>query len=275
MTEQNAHAHAICRSQQRFAHAMLQRLSNLSVCARLLAPAFTLVLGLSVASPAHAALLELRPTADNTLYEDPLGNASNALGESLFAGKTQTELLRRSLLKFDLSALPAGATIDAVSLTLHCTRSVSLAEPVALHRTLASWGEGTSLALGAGGNGSQSTAGDATWLHRFYTTESWSTPGGDFALAPSTTTLVSGIGSYEWTGDALRTDVQAWLTNASQNFGWTLLGNEELIGSAKRFASRENIDEQLRPLLRVAYTIPAPATSVLACAALVLRRRSR
>ncbi len=281
MTDKATDPHAIARAPRRFARVMMHTrmpsltltLSSLAPKARLLAPACLLCASLFSASSAHAAVLELQPVADNTLYEDPLGNASNALGESLFAGKTQTELLRRGLLRFDLSAIPAGSVIDSVSLTLHCTRSVSLAETVSLHRTLASWGEGTSLALGAGGGGTQSTANDATWLHRFYSTESWSTPGGDFAPLASATTLVSGLGSYEWTGDALRSDVQAWLTNASQNFGWTLLGNEDLIGGAKRFASRENLDEQIRPLLRVAYTIPAPSTGMLALGLFALRRR--
>lgn len=230
------------------------------------------------ASFALAGVVELQPVADNTLYEDPLGNASNALGESFFAGKTQTELLRRGLLRFDLASIPRDAVIDSVTLTLHCTRSISLAEPVSLHRSLASWGEGTSIALGAGGGGTQSTTGDATWLHRALGSTLWTTPGGDFASLASATTDVSGIGAYMWSSDAMRADVQSWLLSSEENHGWAVLGNEELMGSAKRFASRENMNVELRPVLQIAFTIPAPGFAMVSLATfgvLCSRRRQK
>lgn len=251
---------------------MLQISSKLSGNARSLA---LVTCALVIAPLGHASIIELRPTADNTLYEDSLGNFSNALGESFFAGKTQTELLRRGLLRFDFSAIPSGAVIDSVTLTLHCTRSISLAEPVSLHRGLAGWGEGTSNALGSGGGGTQATLGDATWLHQSLGGMLWTTPGGDFTSLASATIDVSGIGAYVWSSSGMRDDVQTWLANSASNHGWTVLGNEQLIGSAKRFASRENLNADLRPLLTVAYTIPTPGYGYIIIAACGALRRRR
>ena len=51
-------------------------------------------------------------------------------------------------------------------------------------------------------------------------------------------------------------DVQLWLDNPSQNFGWIVIGDETQIETAKRFATKENTDNggQDRPSLVVNFT---------------------
>jgi hypothetical protein len=213
------------------------------------------------------------PAKDNTLYEDPQGTRSNGAGASMFAGTTSFRggyKFRRALIAFDFAdSIPAGATIRSVRLVLHMSRTVAPADTVSLHRVLASWGEGTSVAsggFGGGGGGGPAATGDATWLHRFFSTLTWSTPGGDFTPTPSAQIQVGGIDSYTWgSTPAMMADVESWLHDPGANYGWILVG-EELSGiaSAKRFDTREGDVAADRPRLVVEYTVPAQVASALA-----------
>lgn len=231
-----------------------------------------------LAPVAGADTISLSASADNTLYEDPFGSLSNGRGQYMFAGATQVEILRRALISFDLSAIPAGSTITGARLTLHMSRTITTGELVSLHRALAPWGEGASLGLLEEGQGAPAEPGDATWLHRFYPTELWATPGGDFAPNPSASTFIFDVGFYTWgLSDELVPDLQHWLDQPSDNHGWIILGNEEHPASAKRFDTREHVESAFRPVLVVDYTpIPGPGLSgfcVFAALAATLRAR--
>lgn len=192
---------------------------------------------------------------DNTLYQDTTGSLSDGMGQHFFAGKTNIGAIRRALIAFDLSGkIPQGATILSAALTLNLTRTASLGQRIDLHRVLKDWGEGSSVGAGDEGSGGPATAGDATWKHRFFNTEFWASQGGDFSLAPSDTLTVAGVGSYTW-ASSLETvrDVQLWLDSASTNFGWILIGNESQLQTTKRFASKDNTADSLRPRLVVTY----------------------
>jgi hypothetical protein len=130
---------------------------------------------------------------------------------------------------------------------------------------LADWGEGASNATGGGGgSGAPAAAGDATWLHTFFNTATWTTAGGDFLGASSATTAVGGVANYTWTSPQLAADVQSWLAAPATNFGWLLLGNEAVNQTVKRFDTRENATAAFRPVLSVDYTpIPEPMTAIL------------
>lgn len=202
--------------------------------------------------------LTLQCVRDNTLYEDILGASSNGVGANLFVGKTNSNLIRRGLVRFNLGIIPAGATVTSATLTMYMSRTINGSQAVTVHRTLADWGEGTSNAGGNEGNGAGATPGDATWVNRFFgTTNFWNTAGGDFVAGASSTTSVSGTGSYSWTGAGLVADVQAWVDDPSSNFGWLIKGNEATFPTAKRFDSRENSNGSRRPVLSVTYTPPA------------------
>ncbi len=219
-------------------------------------PAFCAVL-VACVSCARADSITLIASQDNTLYEHPAGLLSNGSGSFLFAGVTQTISIRRALIRFDLSAIPPGSTIDSAQLILAMDRTTTGGIAFNLHRVTAAWGEGASNAGDPGGLGAPAEPGDATWLHRFYDTEFWSTPGGDFAGAPSATATVAFVGTYQWGPTAgMIADVQHWLDNPSQNFGWILKAADESIVSAKRFHSRESALPDARPRLVVHFTPP-------------------
>jgi len=232
---------------------------------------------LFASSSAGAAVVSLGPDADNTLFADPNGAVSNGLGENIFVGRNGQGAVRRGVLSFDVAAsVPAGSTINSATLTLHLSQaSNSSTVAMSLNRLLADWGEGTSISLG--GSGAASTPGDATWLHRFYSNDLWTSPGGDFAAAPGASTSVSVVGTYNWSSAALTADVQQWLDNPSSSFGWILLGDELTNNSAKRFDSRENATESFRPTLTIDFTpAPEPATlGLIACTVLLRRVRLR
>ncbi|MFO0839052.1 MAG: DNRLRE domain-containing protein [Phycisphaerae bacterium] len=236
---------------------------------------FTAVAVMLVANGAtRADAITLPATRDNTLFETTSGTTSNGAGTAMFAGRNSqaVDSRRRAVLMFDVaSGVPAGATIDAVSLTLTNSAANSTLETVEMHRLLASWGEGTSVAASGGGSGAPASAGDATWLHRFFNGTSWTQPGGDFASTASATAGVAGPGAYDWTSTpALVSDVQSFLESPAGNFGWILIGNEAAASTAKRFSTREDPLITARPALRIDFTpIPEPTSGLYLAAALL------
>jgi hypothetical protein len=210
---------------------------------------------------AQAATVTLTPSLDNTLYQDSKGALSNALGPNIFAGQTNFAGARRAVLKFDVTSIPAGSTITSATLTLTLTQGNTEADPQFLHRVLASWGEGTSDTgddtLNPGGSGDFSTTNDATWIHRFYSGTTWTTPGGDFDPNFSAGTVVGDVdGPQNFSGAGLVADVQAWLNAPATNHGWLVKGLEGGPRNAKRYASRNNPTPSLRPALTITFTPP-------------------
>lgn len=198
---------------------------------------------------------------DNTLYEDPSGLLSNATGSGLFVGLTATPEIRRALVQFDVAAsVPAGARILEAHLGITVTRTIVGTNFNAFaHRVLAPWGEGTSLAPGQQGGGGAATANDATWLHRFYNTQLWTNPGGDFALPHSAVIDTPSLGPASSAfSPALVADVQDMLDHPSGNFGWLLKTDETASSASRRIGSRESTTP---PTLTVTYMLPGQSAT--------------
>ena len=220
---------------------------------------------LSAATPARSNNVTLVSSKDNTLFEDGTGSLSDGAGVDMFAGQTAAVSNRRALIRFNLvGSLPPGSTITSAILSLHMNRSIVGALPFALHRVLKDWGEGSSNATGGGGgSGAPATTGDATWLHTFYPTSLWTTPGGDFAAATSATIVVDTVNTYTWgSTPGMVADVQFWANDPAANFGWILIGDETQ-NSTKRFDTRESATSGFRPTLTLVFTtstgVPGPA----------------
>jgi hypothetical protein len=224
---------------------------------RFLSGWWTLAVALGAAWPAGAETLTLVAVRDNTLYENAVGSVSNGAGEYFFIGTTGGGALRRGLVRFDVSSLPAGATVTDATLTLHMSRTNPGTHPATVHRLLADWGEGTSDAEFEEGQGAPSTAGDATWIHTFYDTSIWATPGGVFDPNSGPAVAIGEVGFYSWSGARLVADVQAWHADAAANFGWMVRGQEAGATTAKRFDTRENATPEFRPMLVITHTAPA------------------
>lgn len=216
------------------------------------------------------ATTTLTSDRDNTLYGE--GGASNGAGTRMFTGfRSLDGALRRAVVRFDVAgAIPAGATILAVELDVTVVQTIVGAYDQELHRATSDWGEGTSFAASGQGFGAAPTAGDTTWSERMFPGTLWATPGGDFVPAASSTVAAGAQGTYTFPSTAaLVADVQAWVDTPATNFGWFILGEEDLsvnFTTAKAIATHE--DASNAPVLRVTHTVPASATAYgTSCAA--------
>lgn len=237
------------------------------------------VLELSAGLPA-GAIYKVMPTtspgsttldaaADTVLSADN-DNASNGVGPYLFAGNTAGGINfapRRSLLKFDVSGLPAGAQAVSAALTLVENKTIVGAKVFTIHRVTAQWAEGLSDSGDPGGIAVPAQFGDATWLYSQVTNTSpyagteWLTPGGDFISSASASTSVNSGGPYTWNGSAMAGDVNAWIADPASNNGWLLKGPEVAnTTEAKRFASKDYVIATDRPKLAISYAVPPAAT---------------
>jgi hypothetical protein len=196
----------------------------------------------------------LTPIADTTLYGES-GDLGNGAGEHLFAGVTGRGNERRTLLRFDLSAIPASATLTRVRLTLTVDRTQAGPLGFGLHRVSTAWSEGVEDASGQEGRGAPNPSG-ATWT-RASLSSTWGAPGGDFEAAASGSAIVDISGTQAvWEGAGLLADAQAWQGAPALNHGWLMrVSPADVPRTAKRFGSREGEPGQ-RPTLLVEYTLP-------------------
>lgn len=195
-------------------------------------------------------------TRDNTIYE--ASTNTNGGGGHLFAGSTNNSLVRRTLIAFDLSEIPAGSTILAASLQLTVSRTISGNSNQSLYRLLKDWGEGSQVAGGEEGAGAPAASGDATWFSNFHNTSTWDNEGGDYTATASATAVVGGDETAAvWEEVQLVTDLQNWIDGTHPNHGWILIGNENISTTAKRFYSSDNSTASVTqvPRLTVRYQI--------------------
>ncbi|MFT4735359.1 MAG: hypothetical protein ACI9DJ_000028 [Algoriphagus sp.] len=217
-----------------------------------------------LSTPLHAQVtLELGAEMDNSIFSENSAK-SNGAGINIFAGKIQNgSAFRRGLIKFDISGLPEDIIIKSVFLELYVYRSArntTTAHKFKIHKILESWGEAGSTGNGAG---SPAQIGDATWSQRFYPNTNWNVAGGDFEPISSAEAFASYnsivLNKAEWSSNKMISDINSWIENPSANYGWILIGDETINGSAKGFASRELAPplDYGRPKLKITYTIPS------------------
>ena len=197
----------------------------------------------------YAEEIQIIADKDNTIFSES-GSESNGAGGDIYVGRTNGGNLRRALIHFDIAGfLPVGSTIESVTLTLSMTKTRAGTETISIHTLNANWGEGTSESTGGG---TAATPNDATWTQSFFDSLSWTTNGGDFISTADASTTVGGNGQYNWGFNAeMVADVQNWLDNPDNNFGWLIKGNEESDQTTKRFDSREG---PTKPTLTVTYS---------------------
>jgi len=205
-----------------------------------------------------AAVETVTVTEDTFINSGQPGNNAGATGW-FDAGRDGAGGVRRGLLRFDLSGIPAGSTVTSATLQLTVVK-VPANGPVNstfdLFRMLGDWKEGTE----SGSSGAPAASGETTWNARILGTANWTTPGArsDAAATASASTAVGSTDNakYSWTGPGLVADVQLWVNDAAQNFGWLLTSRAESSSrSVRGFASRESGADA--GTLTVVYT-PAP-----------------
>ncbi len=157
--------------------------------------------------------------SDATLIENSDGAAANGAGPAVFAGRTNLpdDTVRRALLRFDLmtKALPKRPAAAAIESVALVLANI-MEPPGAAPREFR--------------------------LHRLLA---------DWGEGASSS--FGGTGIYRFEGDGLLRDVTQWLRYPESNFGWILIGDETERMTARAFASRENPEPSLRPVLEIRY----------------------
>lgn len=216
-----------------------------------------------ISTHSFGATLQVISSKDNTLYESATGATSNGIGSFTFIGKTGPNdgiNLRRTLTKFDVSAIPAGSTVNSVSVGFTISKAPPGAQPDSadLHLLLTDWGERTSDAPGNEGSGTAAEVGDATWLHTFFSTQFWSTIGGDFSPT-SSANITYGVSNNEViifaSNSNLVADVQLWVDTPADNFGWIIIGDETTVKNSRRLNSRESATGTPVLIIDYSYTV--------------------
>ena len=222
------------------------------------------VVGLMLTAPLSATTVLIDASKDNTLYESPMGLLSNGSGNHLFIGRTSGQEKRRALLAFNnLSAIPAEATITSVKLHIYVNKEKSAMTTVNLARVTQDWGEGESQAADEEGKGGDPVSGDATWIHAKNPEVTWNNPGGDFSEVASATLQIDATGTYTFgSTPQMIADVEDWLDNPGNNFGWILIAGENG-QTSKRLHSRDNSEADSRPMLEVTYSLDGDDTPLV------------
>ncbi|TDR19444.1 DNRLRE domain-containing protein [Marinicella litoralis] len=208
-------------------------------------------------SSVFADTINIPASKDNTLIETTADALSNGAGVYFFVGRTaqQENSIRRGLLKFDLSAIPSGSTINDATLEITSTMSIAGEQNLTLHSLSQDWGESTSNSNASGGGiGAPAEPGDATWTDAYHENIAWLSLGGHYNATASATTAANGTGLVTFNAPGLTSDVQNWFNNPANNFGWIVIGNEASGTTAFRFNSRENASTP--PNLVVNFTPP-------------------
>lgn len=232
-----------------------------------------MILTLFAGTVANADSVVLNANHDNNIASELPGNSSGG-ADAITVGRNNQGNLRRGMLSFDLvGALPGGATVTSVTLTMNLIQGQGN-RVISLRPALTSWGEG--IATGTGGQGSAAGAGDATWSSSHFGSTLWSTAGGDFGPVSASTNVNAAVpGLYQWSSAAMLADVNGWLANPTSNFGWFMVGVENVNQTAMRFESRESTAGNV-PRLTIEYTVPTPgAMGLLGLGALAVGRRRR
>lgn len=211
-----------------------------------------------------ADTVTLEPAKDNTLFSE--NDNSNGRG-FLFSGSTQSRTIdgttfgkRRALIQFDLTgSVPAEAVIENVSLSVFFDRRGPISDgtdiDTLLHRLNQDWGESGNSEVELG-MGELPEPGDATWNYNFFDTDDWNFPGCDYVTTPSAIQTITEVAPalLTWNSPTLVSDVQAWLLNPEQNFGWIFIVDESVFGGAIRFLSRESNMADNRPKLTIEFS---------------------
>ena len=224
------------------------------------------ILALIGALTVSAETVTLHPVADTALHEAFPDNNFGAF-PFVHGGTTGKNTKNRGLYRFELAGIPEGSRIDSVLVRFTITfvaPSLSVPEvEFGLHRMLTAWDEGTKdSSRGMGGR--LATEGEATWRWSSQPGE-WQSPGGsegiDYTAPASSTAVIGNVQTYEFLSTPeLVQDVQGWLDEPAGNFGWMLKSaQEDLVQSAKRFASRESATP---PALIIEYSPPAPEVRI-------------
>jgi hypothetical protein len=154
-----------------------------------------------------------------------------------------------TLLKFDLSSIPSGATLTSATLQLYLEGMAPAGTlQISAYRVTRAWVEGTQ-------NGGGSSPNGATWA-TYNGATSWTNAGGDHDVSAAALTTVSATpGWYAWNAATL---VSGWLTTPVSNNGMLLAAPSGGASNTATFTSSDagGGSAGQRPKLTLVYPSP-------------------
>ncbi len=158
------------------------------------------------------------------------------------------------VMKFDLSSLPAGATVQQAALSLALVESDATSD--ATYTITANKLTKNPVIAAATGYTTDGTTG---WTANACCNNSVPLAQADISAPYDTEAIDKTTGYKTWLMTSM---VQEWLANPATNFGVLLNSDAARLRDRYRsFASMENADATLRPYLAVTYTLPAADTT--------------
>jgi hypothetical protein len=160
--------------------------------------------------------------------------------------------VRRGLVSFDVSSIPASAQVVSATVSLYETITLRGSGVVGVHRVTTPWAEG---------GGQNTCVGEgATWTQTG-TGSSWLTPGADFVSADESSVAKAAGDQPGWDRFDVTSTVQGWVDGAFQNDGLLLKLDDESASPCTTvtncnywpYASNDYSDSSLRPVLTITY----------------------
>jgi autotransporter-associated beta strand protein len=194
----------------------------------------------TVGASADTVTFPLSPAADARIFDVDWGRDNNdGAGGDIGIYYSRD----RSVLRFDFSQLPAGATISSANLNLTVSGTFGgnpNGESMNAYRLTQAW-----------------TEGGVTW-NRYDGTTAWATAGGDYdGTVRATSTANAGVGqTVTWDVTTL---AQEWANNTSPNQGLIIINSGSTNGL--HFASKESGNGTYRPYLATTITTPTAPPS--------------
>lgn len=194
-----------------------------------------------------------------TLYpqEDTFLNINSEINVNSASLNTYTwpnnKVANAILMKFDLSSIPANATIQSASLNLYLTESDTNSSystyNIVLHRII-NKNPDLSRATGYTYDGTNSWTANTSCYNNIPLAQA------DISSVYNTQSVNKTVGFKSWDATFL---VTYWLNNSSLNYGLLLNSDASKPGDSYRFfASKQNSDANIRPYLTITYI---PVTS--------------
>lgn len=183
-------------------------------------------------------------TADSFMYEAS-PNSNFGTDSQIQEYPWEPSWTKRGLLKFDFSSIPTGATITSATLFLKETQTFGSTRTIGLYPVGKNWVEG-----------------EVTW-NKFNSTDSWTTPGGDFETLATSTASVTWTGELKWDSWDVAEDIQAFIDGVKPNYGWVIKDESE--DSSQHywfFSSREDAD---LPYIEITYTTGGGDVTASSC----------